>query len=134
MKIKVYILANDINLLSTLNAKFSVAGFESSINHENNHLTVLRNLIKTKPDFLVVGFTKDNYEFYKLLQLVKEDDNLSSLPIIVYSQMNSQLLKEILNNLGINYFYSQEKTTTDELVEKTQKIINNLSRLKDYER
>jgi len=122
---KVFLLGEDINLLSSFEAKFSLKRYDVfksffSDDIKNISLNILSNKIK-----LVIFFLNNDKgsDFLKILKKIKESlDSKVTFFIIGEDIKNKNELLELLN---VDYYFDLTRNREDEIIEKIIKIEKN---------
>jgi DNA-binding response OmpR family regulator len=126
MKSKLLIIEDDINILYSLQAKFSVEGFSVEICNQINDLGLLLNQIKLdKPGYIILDVVLPNIDGWEIIRNVKEDSDLKDIPFIVFTNVSDNDNKAIRSMLGVEYYFIKQNLIIDEFVDKVRRIIIN---------
>ncbi len=72
----------------------------------------------TKPDMILLDLLLPGLNGFQVLEKIKADDGLKSIPIIVFSNLGQKEDIEKAKNLGANDFLIKANFTLDDVVEK----------------
>ena len=85
MKAKMFIIEDDINLLSALQAKLSVLGFEVESHNGAGEITALvEKLLEFKPDYMILDLVLPDIDCFELLKKINGYHSLQNLPIFIF--------------------------------------------------
>ena len=117
---KIIIIEDDAILLKTLNVELLSNGFEtlSAVNGESG----LDLIKKEKPNLVLLDLLMPKMDGFKVLEVLKNDKQLSKIPVVVLSNLSQKADIEKAKNLGAIDFYEKATTNLSELVEKINKI------------
>jgi len=126
MKKKLLIIEDDVNILYTLQAKFSVEGFDVEIFNQAYDITLMINKIKHyRPDYIILDVILPSIDGWDIIRKVNEDHELNNIPFIVFTNVSDKDNKAISSILGIKYYFVKQDLIIDEFVDKVRKIIIN---------
>ena len=117
---KIVIVEDDAILLKALNLELLSNGFEvlSAINGESG-LVLIK---KEKPDMILLDLIMPKMGGFEVLEVLKNDKQLSKIPVIVLSNLSQKADIEKAKNLGAVDFYEKAITDLNKLVEKIKKL------------
>jgi len=117
---KIVIVEDDAILLKALNLELLSNGFEvlSAINGESG-LVLIK---KEKPDMILLDLIMPKMGGFEVLEVLKNDKQLSKIPVIVLSNLSQKADIEKAKNLGAVDFYEKARTDLNKLVEKIKKL------------
>lgn len=128
---KIFIIEDDANILSSLQAKFSLEGFEVGTNSGNMEMEGLLNEIKKfKPNFIILDLILPALDGFDIIKSMKADEEISSLPIFIFTNLSDQDSKNRSLNLGAKYYFIKSDFNIDEFISKFKKIIANIEKIK----
>ena len=131
MSKKIFIIEDDVNLLSGLKAQFSVAGLEVITNSGTEDIeNILHQLSINKPDFIILDIILPRLDGFGLLNSIKSDQDKSIIPIFIFTDLSDEDIKSRCYNLGADYYFIKSEFNINEFVEKVKKIIINRERIK----
>lgn len=127
MSKKLFIIEDDAVVLYTLRAKFSSNGFVVDIDNGSNSIAVLVNQLKNfKPSYIILDLMLPVIEGSDLLKVVKSDEDLKDVKVIIYTNMSDKDTKEQCEKFGADYFFvKSDFNNLDEFAEKICKLIKN---------
>ncbi|MEA3420328.1 MAG: response regulator [Acidobacteriota bacterium] len=117
---KIIIVEDDAILLKVLNVELLSNGFEtlSAVNGESG-LDLIR---KEKPDLVLLDLLMPKMNGFKVLEALKNDEQLSKIPVVVLSNLSQKADIEKAKDLGAIDFYEKATTDLSKLVEKINKL------------
>ncbi len=123
---KIFIVEDDVNILYSLQAKFRVKGvkIETSRGIASSE-EVLEKIKKFNPNFIILDLILPNIDGFDFIKIIKETQEVSQIPIFIFTNLGDQDSKNKVSNLGANYFFVKRDFNIDEFVEKVNKIIEN---------
>ena len=126
MEKKLFIIEDDVNILSALKAKFSVENFRVE---SDSGSTVIEEIVKKinaiHPDFIILDLILPRVSGFDILSSIKSDKEISGIPVLVFTNLSDADSKERSNQLGSDYYFIKSDFTIDEFIEKIKKIIAN---------
>ena len=127
---KILIIEDDAVLLTALQSKFSVEGAEIVTNNGNSEINEIINIIILhKPDFIILDLILPKIDGFELLKKIKENNDISNIPVFIFTNMSDQDSKARCDQLGANYYFLKTELNIDELVEKIKKIFINKEKI-----
>ncbi|MFA4941006.1 MAG: response regulator [Patescibacteria group bacterium] len=130
MSKKIYIVEDDANILYSLQAKLSLAGFKVEVNTGNMEIENLMDEIKkAKPDFIILDLILPRIDGFEAVKAIRSDNDISGLPIFIFTNLSDQDTKSRGAALGINYYFIKNDFNVDDFVVKIKKIIENAEKL-----
>jgi two-component system alkaline phosphatase synthesis response regulator PhoP len=130
MNKKIYIVEDDANILYSLQAKLSLAGFKVEVNTGNVEIENLMDEIKkAKPDFIILDLILPRIDGFEVVRAIRSDNDISSLPIFIFTNLSDQDTKSRGVALGVNYYFIKNDFNVDDFVVKIKKIIENAEKL-----
>jgi len=128
---KIYIIEDDANVLYSLQAKFSLEGFQVGTNMGNMEIQDLFNEIKKfKPDFIVLDLILPALDGFEVIKSMKADEEISRLPLFIFTNLSDRDSKSRSLDLGVKHYFVKSDFNVDDFVAKTKKIITNLKKSK----
>jgi len=126
---KVFIVEDDIVVLSGLQAKFGHLGMETISSTGDEEMSqIIKNLIIEKADFVVLDLILPKIDGFKLLRIIKEE--VPRVPVFVFSDLSEKDIEERCRFLGADYYYLKQDFNTGEFAEKVNKILKNRDKIK----
>lgn len=126
---KVFIVEDDIVVLSGLQAKFGHIGMETLFSKGDEEIgQIVKNLIIEKVDLIVLDLILPKIDGFKLLRVIKEE--VPSVPVFVFSDFSEKDIEERCRSLGADYYYLKQDFNTEEFVDKVDRILKNRDKIK----
>jgi DNA-binding response OmpR family regulator len=117
----VVLIEDDLFLGNIASEKVRSAGFE--IAFYTTAEDALREIEKRKPDVILLDIVLPKMDGYEFLKLVKENDALKSIPVIILSNLGSQDEIEKGLNLGAVSYLVKSNITPDDIVERVRETV-----------
>ncbi len=126
MSKKIYIIEDDINILSALKAKFSVENFLVETDSGSSVVQeVVKKIKNFKPDFIILDLILPKVSGFDVLSLLKADNEISCIPVLIFTNLSDNDSRARSKELGTDYYFIKNEFSFDEFVEKVKKIIKN---------
>ncbi len=126
---KIFIIERDKFFSSSLEAKLSYGGFEVRIPYDLNNNWFLIQEVKTyNPNFIVLEPDLPLSYGQEILSGIKKEDNISSIPVVLFSEMAEDYANKLLNQ-GANYYFSKKSLNIDDFVDTIIRIAKNKYKL-----
>ncbi|MDD3285372.1 MAG: response regulator [Patescibacteria group bacterium] len=131
---KIFILEDDVNILYGLEAQFSADEFivESSEGEEELE-ELLDNIRSFSPDYMILDLILPKLDGFEIVKRIKEDEELSDLPIFIFTDLSDEDSKNRSLELGADYYFIKDDFDTYEFAEKVKKIIGNQAKDEENE-
>ena len=127
---KIFIIEDDANILYSLEANFSAEGLDTQTSEGEEELDeILENIRDFEPDYLILDVILPKLDGFEIIKKIKEDDELSDLPIFVFSDISDEDSRSRSLEIGADYFFPKDEFDTYEFTEKVKKIMANSERL-----
>ncbi|MEI6835598.1 MAG: response regulator [Candidatus Falkowbacteria bacterium] len=127
---KIFIIEDDANILYSLEANFSAEGLDTQTSEGEEELDeLMENIRDFEPDYLILDVILPKLDGFEIIKKVKEDDELSDLPIFVFSDISDEDSRSRSLEIGADYFFPKDEFDTYEFTEKVKKIMANQERL-----
>jgi DNA-binding response OmpR family regulator len=139
MEKKIFIIEDDANILYSLEANFSAEGLDVQTSEgEEEADELMDNIRDFQPDYLILDVILPKLDGFDIIKKIKEDDELSDLPIFIFSDISDEDSRSRSLEMGADYFFPKDEFDTYEFTEKVKKIMANQERLgedtdKDWE-
>jgi len=123
---KIYIIEDDANILSSLQAKFAVIGFQtvSDLGLESIEHTVLK-VKESRPDLVVLDLILPKIDGFELVNAVKSDKELCHLPVFAFTNLSDNGSRARGFDLGLEQYLVKSELNPEEFVMKVKKIFEN---------
>ncbi|MDD5031973.1 MAG: response regulator [Patescibacteria group bacterium] len=126
---RVFIIEDDANVLSSLQAKFSLEGFQVGTSSGNMEIgSLLTEIKRFKPDFIVLDLILPVEDGFEAIKAIKADEEISLLPVFIFTNLSDQDSRNRSLNLGVKYYFAKSDVSVDDFISKVKKIISNLER------
>jgi len=117
---KVLIIEDDKILLEMYKDKFAKDGFEVQTAAEGQAgLEIMRTF---HPDIVLLDLIMPNVSGFELLKLVKQDQTINTIPIIVLTNIYADS-EDLVKNWGVAHFLLKSDYTPETIVEKVKNIL-----------
>lgn len=119
---KKILLIEDEKMLSDMyREKFSQAGFETifSPNAEDGFLVAK----KEKPDLVVLDILLQKADGISFLQRLREDPDISHIPVIAFSNLDDPEKKKSAFRLGVKAYLIKTSYTPHEIIQEIKKYL-----------
>ena len=127
---KIFIIEDDANVLYGLQAKFSLEGFQVRTNSGNMEIQdLLVEIKKFRPDFIVFDLILPALDGFELLKVIKADEEISFLPIFIFTNLSDQDSKNRSLDLGVKHYFIKSDFNIDEFISKVKKMIINIAKV-----
>lgn len=128
-KNKIFIIEDDYNLLSGLEAKLNLLEFEvftESGLSEGAVLNSLRQIKIIQPKFIILDLTLPAVDGFEILSKIKSDEEISHIPVFVFSDLSEEDYKKRSADLGAEHFFVKNEMNLDEFLRRVLKIYKRL--------
>jgi len=124
---KAIIIEDDVNILYSLQSKFSVAGFEVEIDDGRlGDKEIVERIKKIKPGFIILDLVLPRADGFKILALLKADESLGAVPKFVFTNLSDQDSREKGMDLGASCYAIKSEMNIDEFVNKVLAVLKNV--------
>jgi len=128
---RMFIIEDDANVLSSLQAKFSLEGFQVGTSSGNTEIGDLLNEVKRfKPDFIILDLILPVVDGFDVIKSIKADEEVSFLPIFIFTNLSDEDSRSRSTSLGIKHYFIKSDFNIDEFISKVKKIIANIEKIK----
>lgn len=84
----------------------------------------LANIIELPPDLIVLDLVLPNVDGYQVLDQLEQNQQMQAIPLIVFTNISKQEIKDSLLERGINEFLIKSEVTLEELNTAIKKYLN----------
>lgn len=120
---KILLVEDEQNLVKALNIVFDKAGFEVTASFDG--VDALDKLKQTNPDIILLDVLMPRMNGFIFLEKIKQDKNLKSIPVIIFSNYSTpEYVKKGLS-LGAVDFIGKTSITLNELINKINSHLKN---------
>lgn len=128
--LKIFIIEDDINIISALQAKFSLEGFIIGTDIGNDSNGIIMNKIKEfRPDYIISDLVLPYIDGFKLVRDIKGDPELARIPLIIFSDLSDEDMQIRGTQLGAEYYFIKDDFLIDEFVQKVKRIMENRAKM-----
>jgi twitching motility two-component system response regulator PilH len=118
--VRVYVVEDDPLLKNLLSVRFNKAAFPFEFN--STGMDVLAQARQFKPDVILLDIMLPGVNGLDILEQIRLDEQLKDVPVIVFSNRDSQADRERASALGADAFYVKAMTDLAELVSKIEDL------------
>ena len=128
---KIFIVEDDVNILYSLEANFSAEGLDVETSEGEEEMDeLMENIRDFGPDYVILDVILPKLDGFEIIKKIKEDSELSDLPIFVFSDISDEDSRSRSLEIGADYFFPKDEFDTYEFTEKVKKIMANFAKLK----
>lgn len=121
-KKSILLVEDDVFMLEILSEKLSKSGFDVNIAKDGEEcIKVLESL---KPDIILLDILMPKMDGIEVLRKVKVSLELSSIPVLVLSNLGQKEEVDRALGLGAKDYIVKSNFTTKEIVEKIKKVLS----------
>ena len=132
MSKKIFIIEDDFNVLSSLEAKFRIAGIEVQASDGMEEIiNILQKIIQYKPNYIILDLILPYIDGFELLSAIKANEYEHRTPVIVFTDLSDEDSQVRCEKLGANYYFVKNELNVDDFVKKIKKIIANREKIAD---
>ncbi len=121
MKSKVLLVDDTEFYVKTYRIKLLSEGYE--VKSASNGIEALKELKANKPDIVLLDLMMPIMDGFKVLQAVKGDPSLESIPVIVFSAKGDMDEVSKAMEAGASDFLVKATTTPNKVVEKIKSVL-----------
>ncbi len=129
--VKVYLIEDDPLLQDLIVSNLKRSGFLFEIN--DNCDDVLTKMKTFSPQVLILDLMLPNCNGLDLLKLIREDNELKSVPVVIFSNIDSEDDRKRAEELGVSGFYVKAMTDLSELMFVLKDLAKNKESYHDVE-
>lgn len=123
---RLLIIEDDVNLLYSLQAKFSMKDFSVQIHQGNSSIEeILQRIELYVPHYIILDLVLPQVDGFEFLKSLKAKKETSSIPVFIFTNLSDKDSKARSEKLGAEYYFIKSDFVLDEFVEKVLKIIEN---------
>ncbi|HLC99963.1 hypothetical protein A2841_00905 [Candidatus Kaiserbacteria bacterium RIFCSPHIGHO2_01_FULL_48_10] len=120
-KIKILIIEDESALIYALRAKFAASGFDPTITL--NGELALELAEKEKFDIILLDLLLPKLNGFEVLSRFRERPKTKSLPIIVFSNLDSEEDRKRAKELGATEYLMKAQTSLDEVIKIVKGLV-----------
>ncbi|MBU4216468.1 response regulator [Candidatus Parcubacteria bacterium] len=118
---KIIIVDDDLLIVDLYKKGLFFAGFQ--VISANNGKEGYKKILAQRPDLIITDIVMPWYDGFYLIEKVKKDKNVSAIPLIAFSNLDSQEDKKEAMELGADLFLLKTTMTPSDLVKKIEEIL-----------
>ena len=118
---KILIVEDDPMLVEIYEKKLTDAGFEVKV--VSNGTAVKDEMISFAPDLVLLDMVLPDMDGFEILEAVKKEDTIKSIPIYVFSNLSSKEDMDRTTSLGAAGFLTKSSFTPTQLADELKKIV-----------
>lgn len=118
--IRVYVVEDDPLLRNLLNTKLKASSFPSSFSIDGGN--VVPKILEFNPQVIILDLMLPIKNGFEILEELKTNPSLKSIPVIVFSNRDSQEDKQKVFSLGADRFFVKAMTDLSVLVETIEEL------------
>ena len=131
MKKRFFIIEDDVNILYAVQAQLRVHHFDTYIDNGVHGIETLLDSIQTEmPDYIILDLILPHIDGFELLDQIKNNNIISSIPIFVFTNLSDEDTKVIVEKMGVEYHFIKSEMNVEQFINKILKIIDNKSKIK----
>lgn len=119
--IRIFVIEDDPLLKKLLSARFNKSSFPYEFN--SNGLDVLFRMRQFKPDIILLDIRLPGVDGLDLLAEIRRSEDFSTIPVIVFSNIDSQEHRQRAVRLGAGEFYVKALTDLSKLVDRIEELV-----------
>ncbi|MFH1662236.1 MAG: response regulator [Candidatus Falkowbacteria bacterium] len=128
---KVFIIEDDVNIMSSLRAKFGLEGYKTEGDIGNGSIEeILMNVKMFSPDFIILDMILPNVDGFEIARELKSREETKNIPIFAFTNLSDKDSKSRGISMGVDYYLIKKDLSYDEFIEKVKKILNNKEKVK----
>lgn len=118
---KILIVEDEIVLSKVLKEKFERSGFEAQVAGDGEVAVTMAG--EFKPDIIVLDLVLPKKNGFTVLKEIKENPNLSTVPVIVVSNLGEDSDIKHALTLGAADYFVKSQHPINEIVEKVKSVL-----------
>ena len=99
-------------------------------NGDDEIINIIISVKLCNPDYIILDLVLPRADGFQILARLKSDDEISDIPVVIFSNFSEEDIKERCNRLGANYYFIKNNFSIEEFVIKIDKIIKNRKNFK----
>lgn len=118
---KVLLIEDDLILIEMYQKKFENEGFE--VHTAYNGEEGLEKMKNVNPDIVVLDIMMPKLNGLQMLHIAKADDNIKNIPVLVLTNVFSDIDAQMFTDAGVAGYLVKSDTTPDQVVGKVKEIL-----------
>jgi DNA-binding response OmpR family regulator len=127
---QILLVEDDEDLASVVSASFEEA--DVHVEHATTRQQAIRRCITRRPDLLILDLTLPDGDGFSLVEWLREQPTLRSLPLVVYSGREVSEREMTKLRLGPTEFLTKAKVQPQEVEELVVSMVQRIRRLSDF--
>ncbi|NLZ74773.1 response regulator transcription factor [Candidatus Falkowbacteria bacterium] len=124
MSQKIFIVADDANILYGLESQFQMAGLEVEVSEADEEIDeLISNIKEYDPDHIVLDLILPKIDGFEVVKRIKSDHELNEKEIFIFTDLSDEDSRSRSLELGADYVFFKEEFDTFEFAEKVINII-----------
>lgn len=124
MSQKIFIVADDANILYGLESQFQMAGLEVEVSEADEEIDeLISNIKEYDPDYIVLDLILPKIDGFEVVKRIKSDHELNEKEIFIFTDLSDEDSRSRSLELGADYVFFKEEFDTFEFAEKVINII-----------
>ncbi|MFH1822829.1 MAG: response regulator [Patescibacteria group bacterium] len=126
MNKKIFLIEDDANLLSSIQAKLSLAGYQIKTNSGNVEIElIIREIKNFNPDLIILDLLLPVVDGFEILKALKADEQAKEKKVFIFTNLSDEDSRKRGIELGANHFFAKSDFNPDSFTEKISKILSN---------
>ena len=121
MSKKILIIEDEVILLNLLRKKLINQGYDVFVAQDGD--VGIKKIREVMPDLILLDIVMPKIDGYEVLEEVKKDDELKSIPVIIISNSGQPVEIERIKELGAIDWLIKTEFDPQEIVDKVVKVI-----------
>lgn len=119
---KVLLIEDDLILIEMYQKKFENEGFEVSTAYNGEE--GLEKMKSLQPDLVFLDIMMPKLNGLQMLYIVKADENLKKIPIVVLTNVFSDIDTQMFKEAGVAGYLVKSDVNPDQVVEKARQVLS----------
>lgn len=128
---RILIVEDDLDLAHVLKSLFEKAGV--TVDHAANGVEAIEIAARVKPDLLVLDVVLPRMNGFNVVKWLRKDDELRSIPVVVYSGADIAPADRSRLRLGPTAFFTKSRISPEEFEHTVLELINATTAPRTYE-
>ncbi len=131
MNKNIFIIEAEINMSLALETQFRVLGMTVNTCCGLEQIEeIVKQLKLSAIDYIIFNIDLPQTNGLALLEEIKSDQDINSIPIFVFTDENGEKIKKQCQQLGADYYFLKNEFNIEEFASKVNKIITNREKIK----
>ncbi len=103
---KIFIIEDDVDILSGLNSIFTSNDYEVETNDSMEELEdIIKKIERFQPDIVVLDIVLPKLDGLEIIKKIKENDKINNSEIFIFTDLSDEDSKSRSVGLGANYYF-----------------------------